>query len=177
MPALARAEVETQPTGRTIYREFFCHALKDGTSVIDTEELIYRANVARNLFKGEYYIILAHPKKSSLNFIKQYLANLPLIEITIKDRIGYRFAGQAAWAKIQSGVPLNDYLSRSAVSDYQHPNHLHIEWSDLILDCPVETFDRIQEFVGLIGNKAQFEQSVTDYCERNKDLIELAREI
>jgi hypothetical protein len=174
---IAQPEVSTCDSGRTIYREFFAHELKKGTWGINETELIYRANIARNLFKGEHYIILAHPRGDSLEFLKKYLTNIPLIEITMNNPVSYKFSARAAVAKIQSGTPLEYYNLRPPVSGYQHPKHLQVEWSDLILAHPGKTFDRIQNFIGLTGDRSIFEQRVTEYCERNQDLIKAANEV
>jgi hypothetical protein len=176
--SIAKPTVEHKETGRTVYREFFNHALKNDSRIcINTDELIYRVNVARNLFKGDHYVILAHPNDMSIKFINQYLNNRPLIEITMNNLISRKFAAKAAIAKIQSGVPLEGYLSRQPVANYQHFRHLQIEWTDLILDRPGEIFDVVQHFVGLSGDRARFEQAVMAYRKRNQDLIKEAHEI
>jgi len=176
--SIAKPRVEHKETGRTVYREFFNHALKNDYRIrINTDELIYRVNVAKNLFKGDHYVILAHPNDASIEFIDQYLNNRPLIEITMNNPISRKFAAKAAVAKIQSGVSLEGYLFRPPVTNYRHTRHLQIEWADLILDRPGEIFDVIQHFVGLSGDRAQFEQAVMAYRERNQDLIKEAHEI
>ena len=175
--AITQPPTENQDTGRTVYREFFAHELKKGPRGVNWTELIYRANVARNLYRSDHYIILVHPDHFSLKFLREYLDRRPVIEITMNNPVSHRFAALAAVAKIQSGVPLSEYLFRLGTVGYHHPRHLQIEWQDLILNRPGEVFDQIQNFVGLTGDRAKFESNVAGYRERDLALIEQAHEV
>jgi hypothetical protein len=172
---------ETKDNGSTIYREFFGHELKNKNNILNSTELIYRANVALNAFKSNHYIILVHPKYFTLKFLTDYLNKRPLIEIVMNNQVSRKFAESSVLIKIRNKLPAAQQkpvnYQQSIFSDYRHPLHLQIEWSDLILDRTSESFDLIQNFLGLTGNKEKFENCVAEYQERNRELIKQAYEI
>ena len=98
-----------------------------------------------------------------------------MVEIVVHKPKSKIFRRLAANAKIPKEflVPgrTYDYDSYPAESSYHAKKHTRIEWEDIILNSPEEQFLRITEFLNVVGDTVIFKQLVTDYCQRNQELL------
>lgn len=164
---------------RCKFGDFFGRSLNGGSTVIDNNIMLDRIKL---FFEDavevkQHHIGLSHPyPPSSIEFIKQYLSDIPVIEITITSEISRKFKFYAANAKIpassRSYVPTTELLpSFQWPSVYQAHKQLSVEWADLIILDPAGEFNRIKQFLGITGNTDKFVSMIKDYRERNIDLL------
>ena len=174
---ITKTSVHWENKSRCKYSDYFGRSLTYNNGQVDHDYLISRTeeflSTAKSLRK--YHIGLAHPMNSSVQFIKNYLYGLPIIEITRVEEISQKFAYQAKYAKVSPDLVIGSSqewryeMQRHTMSP---PNYLKVEWSDLILDNTEQIFQKIQNFLNITGNQQKFKELVEDYKHRNHDLLE-----
>lgn len=174
--SFAKTPSHWENDNRVIYADLLGRSLNSGDLVIDIDKVISRANWFLELATPGQAVILAHSEATTKNFIPKYLPDLPVVEIVIHQPKSKMFRRLAANAKIPKEflVPgrTYDYDSYPAESSYHAKKHIRIEWEDIILNNPEEQFLKITEFLNVIGDSTNFNQLVTDYCQRNQTILE-----
>lgn len=171
IPQIAKVDAKWEDDNRVIYMDFLGRNLNSGLEQLDNQKIIDHANNFILRTSGNFYLIIAHPTESSLNFIQQYLPKLPLIEITLLDPYSMEFSKRAAVGKIHKGTTNNTYKDRQGAMSYCAQQHLRVEWKDIILSNTIQEFDRITNFLGLEGSADNFVELVNDYVKRNQEYL------
>ena len=182
-------KIEWENQTRCKVGDYFGRSLNGGSEVINNDLVLERID---NFLKSavdikQYHIGLAHPyPAASTEFIKKYLSDVPIIEITVNRDISKKFKFYAANLKIPTEirkiVTSKELLSTQPetltwTSVYQSNRHLYVEWSDLILLDSKSTFEKIKEFLNIDGDADKFLEMIDDYKERNTDLLRYINEI
>jgi hypothetical protein len=176
IPAFARGPYNTYANGTAIsYGDFLGHALKSGYTTIDVDTVIANANFYLDRVAGARHIILAHPASS--NFIKCHLPSLPVIEISTVTPKSNEFASLAAFKKIPKewANPLGTVArrrTRASVSGHTAEKHLLVEWEDLFLTQREHIFKQVTGFLNESGDFIKFNDLVTDYLQRNQEILD-----
>lgn len=112
---------------------------------------------------------LVHPKKFTLEFIQQYIPDVPIIEIVTEQMPSkvFRFLSQS---KVSARAPDAPYF-KHGTSGYQGARHLRLEWNDLLIENVDQSFNKIENFIQLNGSVNEFKFHVNDYLQRNADTI------
>lgn len=171
IPQIASVDAQWENNNRMIYMDFLGRNLNSGFDELDHQTIVDYANNYIARASGNFYLIIAHPTDSSLNFIQQHLSDLPLIEITVRDPYSMEFSKRAAVGKIHKGTTKNTYKDRPGNIPYRADQHLLVEWKDIILDRPAQEFVRISDFLGLTGSADRFVALVQDYVKRNQEYL------
>jgi hypothetical protein len=171
--SFAKTSSHWENNSRVIYSDFLGRSLNSGDLVIDLDKVISRANWFLELSTPGMAVILAHSEVTTKNFIPKYLPNLPVVEIVVHCPKSKLFRKLAANAKIPRLNKKYDYDSDPAESSYHATKHIRIEWEDIILTNSQLEFKKITEFLNVIGDPNNFVQLVTDYRQRNQEIINL----
>lgn len=168
-------EVTWENQTRCKFGDFFGRSCNGGSETMDNELVLKRINL---FFESaveikQHHIALAHPTASSIDFIKQYLPDIPIIEISIIKELSKKFKFYAANSKIPAENRRNIPTSFQFDWKPQHcaKKHLYIEWSDLILTDTANAFNKIKEFLNIDGDTDKFLQMVENYKTRNLDIL------
>lgn len=161
---------------RANFYDVFNKLLNGGHQVIDNEEIINEVNMffyVNGNHLRDFNIALVHPvPNSSIDWLLKHLQNSYVLEITTHQAISRRFRTLAANAKISypGRKPIDG--SRYTQSWFEGPNHLQVEWEDLLLTDVEGQFHRMEEFFGNTGDLKLYKELVTDYVARNQSLID-----
>lgn len=187
---LASALVQTMPRmtltrhtwyhnneSRANFYDVFNKLLNGGHNIIDNEEIINEVNMFFYInHTKDFNIALVHPDPiSSIEWLRKYLPEAHTLEITTRRPLSQKFRIAAANAKINypGRVPVTPVEGRwYTTSGFAGPNHLQIEWEDLLLQDVEGQFRRMEEFFGNTGDLALYKELVTDYRARNQSLID-----
>lgn len=166
---------------RVKFEDFFGRSLNEGTSLVPEDVIVQRANHYLNNFNPETKtcIAMVHPRPDPLNFVKTYFDNSPVIEITSCNELSKRFRLLARRSKIENTVLGDAKVEYNTLSVQRHDMFKHqlmIEWEDLIIHDPANSFVKIQEFLGHSGSQETFMHCVEDYKKRNQTLLDICYE-
>jgi hypothetical protein len=129
---------------------------------------------------GTKHLALSHFRPEQLEFLKNHVAHWPVIEITTLHPVSERFQRLARSHKIHKQPHYQDTPLKINVTAAEHGfrprRHLQVEWFDLVLSNCNKTYKSIVEFVEGTGDCRQFETMISDYVQRNQDLIKEAHE-
>jgi hypothetical protein len=177
-------EISWENHTRCKFGDFFGRSLNGGAEVINNDLVIERIKqFFRSAIKiKQYHIGLSHPyPTASIEFIKKYLPDIPIIEITVESNLSKKFKFYAANLKIppetRRFIPKEFSEDLAWPSVYQSKRHLYVEWSDLILLDTKSSFEKIKNFLNIDGNSDKFLELINDYKERNADLLRYINEI
>lgn len=171
IPQIASVDAHWEDNNRIIYMDFLGRNLNSGFDELDHQQIVDFANSFISNSNGDFYLIIAHPTDSTMEFIQQHLPAFPLIEITVLDPYSMAFSKRAAVGKIHKGKTTNTYKDRPGEISYRATQHLQVEWKDMILSNPAHEFKRITNFLGLDGSAERFVELVNDYVNRNQEYL------
>jgi hypothetical protein len=173
--SIAKTHSHWENNNRVIYADFLGRSLNSGDRIIELDKVIGRANWFLETATPGLSIILAHPEQPTLDFIKKYIPQIPVIEIVLYQLNSKIFRKIAASNKIPRTVKHNpDVYDRDPPSSgYTSLAQLHIEWEDIILINPQEQFLKICKFLNVEGEVENFNQLIIDYQQRNYEIIKL----
>lgn len=165
---------------RCKYFDIFDRNLNSGFDSIDHNEIIQKVNLylEKNQPTNTINVATAHPQPSSISFLWEFLRYSSIIEITVNQPRSKKFLGLAGNNKITDVSPgsLKDIMKIPGQIEVTFPNHLKVEWEDIMLTNTDKAFDNISQFLNLQGNSSKFVEFVDDYKNRNADLITLLDE-
>lgn len=164
---------------RANFYDVFNKLLNGGHNIVDNEEIINEVNmffyVNGNHVK-DFNIALVHPNPtSSIEWLSKYLPSAHTLEITTGRLVSQKFRNLAANAKINypGRVPITPTETRQyCTSGFTGPNHLQVEWEDLLIKDVEGQFRRMEEFFNTTGDLVLYKELVTDYQARNQSLID-----
>jgi hypothetical protein len=162
---------------RCKFQDFFGRSLNNGQIVEDL--LIKRINLyfENIVTPGPWHMGIAHGQPEYIDFLQKYGHNWPVIEITTLHPVSKKFQHLARNEKLsdlKTLIPKKNFTCLDM--GFKVPNHLQIEWNDLLLADTKNTYNKIIEFLGAHGNPSRFQTMVDDYINKNQDLIKGAHE-
>jgi len=162
---------------RCIVQDYFGRTLLFGP--ITEDILLPRINLFFEMAKskGVRHMGLSHHNPHQLDFIKNYGATWPVIEITTLQPISIKFRQLAGTSKIPKEYqlsPINKNGEITTVLDmgFTPDHHLQIEWSELFLTNIRTTYFKILKFLDCTGDVDYFVDIVNDYVNKNQNLIQ-----
>jgi hypothetical protein len=163
---------------RCKYFDLFDRTLtSDIDQPIDTNKVVSGVNLYldENDPNDTVHLGLIHPKKFTLEFIQQYIPDVPIIEIVTEKMPSklFRFLSQN---KVGIEISNSPYFKHNNCG-YHGPYHLRVEWDDLLIDNVDQSFKKIINFIQLDGSVNKFKLLVADYLERNSNTIDKIRNL
>jgi hypothetical protein len=169
-------------TNQCIVQDYFGRSLLVGA--ITEDVVLPRINLYFEMAQhiGTWHMGISHLQPHQIEFVKNYGATWPVIEIITMRPVSEQFRQLARNSKIHKNYQPTSYNKNnkinSTTTDMGHKlnKHLQIEWSDLLLTDTCATYSKILQFLDCTGNVGQFSAMVDDYVGRNQDLIKIAYE-
>jgi hypothetical protein len=166
---------------RCIVQDYFGRTLLFGP--ITEDILLSRINLFYETTnsKGVRHMGLSHHNPHQIDFIKNYGATWPVIEITTLTPTSIKFQYLASTIKIPKEYqlsPINKNGKITTALDFglNPSQHLQIEWSELFLTDIRTTYFKILKFLNCNGDVDYFVDMVNDYVNKNQNLIQSAYE-
>lgn len=164
---------------RCKYSDAIGRTLGGGDNPIQIEKIPERLDqFFTNSVVKDKHLVLSHPDPQNIVFIRENFINAPLLEITSRKQQSKQFQ-YLGRKKIttedikNSGAEFTTNKSIVAYKKvYTAPNHLEIEWCDLILNNTEQELKKIEKFVGSAVNIDLFLSLLDDYKQRNHQLIQ-----
>jgi hypothetical protein len=165
-------------TNRCIVQDYFGRTLLSGT--ITEDVLLPRIN---QYFKmspriGTRHMGISHFQPHQIDFIKNYGAAWPVIEITTLNSISKKFQQLSRISKIyKKHQPTNhsNKINATATDIGFTPNgHLTLEWVELFQTDTRKVYSDILKFLNCTGDADQFVGMINDYVNRNQSLLQSA---
>ena len=152
---------------RCIVQDYFGRTLLFGP--ITEDILLPRINLFFEMSKskGVRHMGLSHHNPHQIDFIKNYGATWPVIEITALQPISIKFRQLAGTSKIPKEYQLgpinkNEKITTALDMGFNPGHHLQIEWSELFLTDIRTTYFKILKFLDIVN----------DYVNKNQNLIQ-----
>lgn len=173
-PAFTKTHQHWENVSRCKFFDYFDRCLTSGLDPVDANNVVRGINLyqSKNTL-ADISLGLCHIDQPSLGFLRQWGNNLPTIEIVTRKHLSKSFRVLAEQSKISAA----DRAGKQTGSyDYEHsyyqcPDHLQIEWSDILLTDTVDAFEAIENFLGTTGSVGQFQSMVADYLKRNAKIF------
>jgi hypothetical protein len=168
---------------RCIVQDYFGRTLLFGPVTEDI--LLPRINLFFEMAKSEgvRHMGLSHHNPHQINFIKNYGATWPVIEITVLHPVSNKFRYRSQGSKISKEYQLippnynpNEKITTALDMGFNPGNHLQIEWSELFLTDIRTTYFKILKFLDCTGDVDYFVDMVDNYVNKNQNLIQSAYE-
>jgi len=166
---------------RCIVQDYFGRSLLCGP--ITEDILLPRINLFFEMTnsKGMRHMGVSHHNPHQINFIKNYGATWPVIEITALTPISIKFRNLAGSIKIpkeyqKSTFNKNEKNTTALDMGFNPGDLLQIEWSELFLTDIRTTYFKILKFLDCNGDVDYFVDMVNDYINKNQNLIQSAYE-
>lgn len=179
---------------RKTFADALGKTLNGGWHDINNTDVIQRFNSyleQSNAESDSKHMILAHPDPASLEFIKSYLNQVPVIEIVTRDPVSIKFRNisrnKVSYLDYITGgdnknnhnilTPeqyksfQNDLTLNPGHINYRAQQHLSVEWQHLMITDTVKTFNKICEFLDCKGSVEIFRTMVEEYLDRNQDIL------
>lgn len=193
IPKFSRYHDQWISKNRKSFGDALGKTLNGGWNNIDPSEVIQRFNfylTQTNSGTESLHMALAHPDLASLDFMRQYLAHVPVIEITTTTYTSIKFRNHS-----RLKVSYEDYMiggdnAKNPMSrekylrwqndssldakkvDYHCDQHLQIEWQDLLITNTAKKYEEICNFLQCEGSVSEFKQDVEEYLDRNQDILD-----
>jgi hypothetical protein len=162
---------------RVGYDDFFGKCLARGDHTIDHELLLKKVN--HRLLHSQPTILhigAVHPRPpAAVDFINLHMPKVPMIKIVCRDTLSKKFRKLACYYKLGSDDKFlkNLLLPREMAwaDDLKNPS-IEVEWRTLFVDNTRDEFKKIESFIGQPGNFELFSQLVSDYVQRNRQILD-----
>ena len=166
---------------RCVVQDYFGRTLLFGP--ITEDILLPRINLFFEMAKskGARHMGLSHHNPHQIDFIKNYGATWPVIEITALQPISIKFQQLAKASKIPKEYQLSPFNKNVKITTaldmgFNPGHHLQIEWSELFLTDIRTTYFKILKFLDCTGDVDYFVDMVDNYVNKNQNLIQSAYE-
>lgn len=165
-------------THRCIVQDYFGRSLLVGPLTEDV--LLPRINLYFKMARviGTRHIGISHFQPHQIEFIKNYGATWPVIEITTLHPVSEQFQQLARNSKIPNKYQPTSYDKNNKINATAKdigfvPNrHLKLEWVELFQTDTCNAYSKILKFLDCTGNVDQFVDMISDYVNRNQRLLQ-----
>lgn len=183
---ITKTSAHWEDNGRCKYSDALGRSLNGGNDPVLADRVVERFKLyCENNTLDKKHLALAHPDAASIDFISCHLGSLDMIEITMNSETSRQFRYIAAATKItpqdieNSGIlrpwwSLEKCFSNDLVSNkinYSAPNHLKIEWEDIMLRDTTRSLDSIAQFVGGRADHTVYRSMLAEYLQRNQEIF------
>lgn len=194
IPKFGKTQEQWISKNRKTFADALGKTLNGGWHHINNADVVQRFNLylERSTFESDCkHLILAHPDPASLQFIKNYLNHVPIIEIVTNHSVSIKFRNisrnKVSYLEYIAGgdnknnntlTPeqyksfQNDQTLNPKQVNYRAQQHLCIEWQDLMITNTAISFDEICKFLSCKGSIETFKPLVKEYLDRNQGILD-----